>query len=415
MPNIPPIFTTTGPTEWASPPEWMSVHYLLAAERCPRSVALRYSRYAMIWKKQGYPEKPHVASLIGRIVHTSVERIASELAKKGYRSLSDLGAVQVLREMGGYSLVISRITEAALITLQDNPRLGRQREVLHAAVRTHAPLIREQVQVLLSRMTWEAMGTSQRAVTPKLGSFCSTRAALWPGLHFEAELRDATIKFRGIADSIEVGDSGCTITDFKTGEESENHEFQLRVYALLWQNDSELNPAGRPATKLTLSYPRADQNVAVPTESELADLSKELNSRCETVRKEIGMSLPKANLSNENCSRCEVRQLCEQYWTAARHKASAVPTLDASFDDIEIVLGAKRVETLWEAECSVSSVIRKGSRILVRVPTSETLAQQCFIGGQRVRLTDVLVSARDADELPLVNITAATELFFVLL
>jgi hypothetical protein len=264
-------------------------------------------------------------------------------------------------------------------------------------------------------MTWEAMGTSQRAVTPKLGSFCSTRAALWPGLHFEAELRDATIKFRGIADSIEVGDSGCTITDFKTGEESENHEFQLRVYALLWQNDSELNPAGRPATKLTLSYPRADQNVAVPTESELADLSKELNSRCETVRKEIGMSLPKANLSNENCSRCEVRQLCEQYWTAARHKASAVPTLDASFDDIEIVLGAKRVETLWEAECSVSSVIRKGSRILVRVPTSETLAQQCFIGGQRVRLTDVLVSARDADELPLVNITAATELFFVLL
>src|SRR5260370_38803517 len=114
MPNIPPIFTTAGPTEWASPPEWMSVHYLLAAERCPRSVAHRYSRYTTIWKKQGYPEKPHVAFLIGRIVHTSVERIASELAKKGYRSLSDLGAVRVLREMGGYSLVISRTAPRSL-------------------------------------------------------------------------------------------------------------------------------------------------------------------------------------------------------------------------------------------------------------------------------------------------------------
>jgi CRISPR/Cas system-associated exonuclease Cas4 (RecB family) len=326
-----------------------------------------------------------------------------------------LGAVQVLREMGGYSLVISRITEAALINLQDNPRLGRQREVLHAAVRTHAPLIREQVQVLVSRMTWEAMDTSQRAMTPNLGSFSRTRGALWPGLHFEAELKDATIKFRGIADSIEVGQIGCTITDFKTGTKSENHEFQLRVYALLWQKDSELNPTEKPATKLILSYPRADQSVPLPTESELVDLSKELKRRSEKVRAEIDNSSPKATLSIENCSRCQVRQLCTQYWTKDRQKASAVPTLDACFDDIEMVLGARRVETLWEAECSASSVIQQGSRILIRIPASETVAQQRFISGQRVRLTDALVSARDADELPLVNITAATEFLFLCL
>jgi CRISPR/Cas system-associated exonuclease Cas4 (RecB family) len=346
MPNIPPICTATGPTDWASPPEWMSIHYLLAAERCPRSVALRYSRYTTIWKKQGYPEKPHVSSLIGRIVHSSVERIASELAKKGVRSLSDSGAVQVLREMGGYSVVVSRVTEAALISLQDNPRLDRQMGVLRAALRTNAPRIREEVQVLLSRMTWEPMDTSQRAITRNLGSGSTTRGALSSGLHFEAELRDAALKFRGIADSIEVGKTGCTITDFKTGGESENHEFQLRVYALLWQNDSDLNPAGRPATKLTLSYPRADQNVTVPTQAELADLSKELNSRSEMVREEIGTSLPKANLSIENCGRCEVRQLCAPYWTTSRQNAPDIPAQDAKFDDIEIVRCSTSGDTL---------------------------------------------------------------------
>jgi hypothetical protein len=86
MLNVPPIWTTDGPTEWASPPEWMRVHYLLEAERCPRSVALRYSRYATSWTKQGYPERPHVASLVGQRVHASVERIASELLKLGRRN-----------------------------------------------------------------------------------------------------------------------------------------------------------------------------------------------------------------------------------------------------------------------------------------------------------------------------------------
>ncbi len=415
MPDIPPIFATAGPTEWASPPEWMNVHYLLDAERCPRSVALRYSWYATIWKRQGYPEKPHVASLVGQIVHTSVERIASRLAKKGHRGLGDIGAVQVLRELGGYSFVISQVTDAVLRGLSDNPRLSCQKEKLFTAVRNRASVIREQVQVLVSRMTWDAITTNQAAMaalTSNSAYFAKARGPLWPGLHFEAELRDAALKFRGVADTIEVGQTGCTITDFKIGTKSENHEFQLRVYALLWQKDFESNPAGTPATKLVLSYPRADQRVPVPREAELADLSKELKRRSETVRAEIRNSSPKANLSIENCSRCQVRQLCTQYWTKDRQKSVAVPSLDACFDDIEIVLSARRAETLWEAECSASSVLQQGSRVLVRVPASETVAQRYFISNQRVRLTDALVSARD-EELPLVNITAATEFLFL--
>jgi CRISPR/Cas system-associated exonuclease Cas4 (RecB family) len=345
-----------------------------------------------------------------------VERIASSLAKKGYRGLGDLCAAQVLRELGGYSYVISQVTDAALSGLSDNPRLIRQKEALFTDVRNRASIIREQVQVLVSRMTWEAVPINQAAIEGVIGTsahFAKTRGALSPGLHFEAELRDTALKFRGIADSIEVAQTGCTITDFKTGTKSENHEFQLRVYALLWQRDFELNPAGRTATKLILSYPCAGQSVPVPTESELADLSKDLKTRSETARAEVGSSSPKANLSIENCGRCQVRQLCTQYWTKDRQKSSAVPDPDACFDDIEIVLSTRRVETLWEAECVASSVLQQGVRLLVRIPASEIVAQERFTSGQRVRLTDAFVSARDGEDLPLVSLTAATEFLFL--
>jgi len=51
-----------------------------------------------------------------------------------------------------------------------------------------------------------------------------------------------------------LSESTCEIVDFKSGDSSPAHTEQLLIYSLLWAKDEQLNPIGRLADKLTLSY-----------------------------------------------------------------------------------------------------------------------------------------------------------------
>src|SRR6267154_2593149 len=134
MDATPAIWTTRSPAIWANAPEWMNFHFLIEAERCPRSVALRYSSYPTIWKRRGYPDKPTISSIFGQIVHSSVRRIVHELARRGCQSLRDPKAIQILKTIGGYSRVISENTNSLLDRLRDNPRFSRTREATSTAL-----------------------------------------------------------------------------------------------------------------------------------------------------------------------------------------------------------------------------------------------------------------------------------------
>jgi hypothetical protein len=421
----------------------MSFHFLIEAEQCPRSTALSRGIYPDLWNKNGYPRKPHLAALSGRITHIVVSRIALELARRGCASLCEAKAVQILKELGGYTKVIVQSTDALLNSLVGNPRFEAVRQHTTSRLRAQVSQIREQVQVLMSRLSLQENALSppirDKPTMPSSNAPAVTRKPLGLGAHFEVELRDEQLRWKGIADMLCIGDDGCTITDFKTGERFDDHELQLRIYALLWARDNELNPSGRPATSLVLSYPHGEHEVThLDSVLEESALATDLRTRTAAVRQALQSPEPKANVSEENCRTCEVRHLCNEYWsaigpksvdTSARAGHSGIPELFSErrdqwlaktasktatkqtlFDDIEVILQRRRTDITWEAECWASTVLQPRSRILLRLPVTAASFGDQFQPGDRIRLTDALLAAPEPGGLPLVQALANTEL-----
>src|SRR5262249_25261105 len=210
-----PIFTTLTPTEWLPAPEWMNVHYFVRAERCARSAALRYARYATIWDRNGYPDKPSIAAASGTVIHIAVAHLVTELARRGCTSTSDSTFCSALKELGGYSNVIADAISDVETALTLNPRFQPIRELFLATLRRRMPAFRESIQLQLSRLKWVAY--SRAAVLPDSHDHPRSkfRHPLGPGSHFEVEIRDPVLKWRGIADLLELTVSSCAITDLK--------------------------------------------------------------------------------------------------------------------------------------------------------------------------------------------------------
>lgn len=391
----------------------MSFHYLTGAERCPRAVALRHSRYESIWSKHGYPDNPNLFALIGQIVHSSIQRIVSGLASHRCKSIRDPEAIQVLKELGGYSTVISSVTDATLKAFDGNPRFLRHNEQIASNLRTRMPQIREQVQVFLSRLHWtlRSQYAEERPESGHRPSRGRKRTPLSDGIYSEIELIDPNLKWRGLADLLELDGTVCTITDLKTGQRSEAHKSQIMLYALLWRSDNELNPKSLLPTRLVLSYPDGDETLSPPTSQELDLLALELRTRTDQVRSKMDAPPPEANVSEENCKSCGVRLICQEYWSPEkRPKAAQVQT---GYDDIELVLLRQLGQTTWEAESRVSSVLKYPTKILVRVSPADQLICEQFKPGLVVRLAETLLILRASDEMPLVQITTSTEPLFL--
>lgn len=443
MKEVPAIWTVRRPRTLAQVPESMSFHFLTGAEQCPRSTALRHGNYPDLWNKNGYPRKPHLAALSGQIVHLVVRKIALELASGGCASLQEAKAVQILKNLGGYTKLIVQSTDAVLNNLVGNPRMESVREHISSRLRARVAQIREQVQVFVARLRWHEKTIAASLLdTPVVASSNvpgNTRKPLGFGTHFEVELRDEQLGWKGIADLLSISEDDCAITDFKTGERSERHEFQVRIYALLWARDNELNPSGRRATRLVLSYSQGEHDVACLDDvREENDLAADLRTRTAAVRQALQSPEPKANVSEENCRTCEVRHLCNEYWGAIGPKpvdrpergaplrtaqlfserrdqwlaktVSKTASKQALFDDIEVILQQRRTDITWEAECWASTILQPGSRTLVRMPTIAASFAEQFQAGDRIRFTDALVAVPEQGGLPLVQAIASTEL-----
>jgi hypothetical protein len=224
-------------------------------------------------------------------------------------------------------------------------------------------------------------------------------------------LLEHKLKWKGIADLVEIGWQSCAITDFKTGDRSESHKLQLLIYALLWRGDTELNPKSSLATRLVLSYTEKEEEQAVPTGEELDKLAAELQIKTQAVRQQIDTEMPTANVSEQNCTSCQVRSICKDYWNPAKRPRLSVRQ-DAK-DDLEVVLREQRGQTTWEAECRVSSLISPSSIILIRGTASDTILSEHFRPGMSIRLTDAYVVLRELGEIPLVHFTNSTEPLFL--
>ena len=73
------------------------------------------------------------------------------------------------------------------------------------------------------------------------------RNPLPPGIYAEQWVQASSIGWGGYIDLLFLSNDRCEISDIKTGKAKESHADQVRLYALLWWLDIELNPDNRIA------------------------------------------------------------------------------------------------------------------------------------------------------------------------
>jgi len=393
----------------------MDIHYLLEAERCPRAVALKRADYPELWEGRGYPDRSSQYVLIGRIIHSTIQEIIGKLIEANCQSVHEANAVAQLKQIGGYSGVIFSKTQAILRSLEGNPRTLRLKDRVAVELRSRMPQIREQVQIMLSRLSWSprtiadysAVGTEERSRQRK------KRIALSEGAYCEVDLMDQANMWKGFADLIEIRKGECTITDFKSGSRSDRHDTQLLVYAWLWRNDTDRNPEKLPAKRLTLSYMQGEVEVPVPSVEKLDMVIQDLQNRTSAVRLAMASITPEAKVDFATCRDCSVRLLCDEYWTKPRPNSVGANNV-SKFDDVEVTLLERQTNRTWEAECRVSrSVPVNRRRVLIRLSESDFELEAEMNAGNVVRFADAYVLPGGEEEMPIVQITSGTEPLFV--
>ena len=384
------LWSTTCCEEWPNAPAWMSFSTLSELETCPRRWALNHAEYPKIWDGRGYPQPLHIGSLEGSVVHVGLRRIIGALAENGCRSLSDEAAISTMRELGGFTQVVSDSLDYVLKTFEANPRAAWFLEEMRHSLVARIPSIRTKVQKLLARVHLHDQDLVNRSKVIRRARGKSRRYLSY-GSYSEVEIRSDELMWRGFADLVTLSSSSCEIRDFKTGEPNVEHEFQLRVYATLWTLDSELNPTGRLASRLVLSYGTEDLEISAPSVEEILLTKEELRLRSKKALSHLGCSPPQADVSQENCGYCPVRQMCDDYWPWISETQPTIQHAIDEFRDVQVTLVSRHGPRSWDARVGIEGDSESGEPILLRFAAVPFELQP----GQRVRLLNVFLSVSD--------------------
>ena len=375
------------PKIWPAAPSAMSVTGLIEIEACPRRWALASADYPEVWNRRGYPPRLFIASLTGTVIHMALQTITKAFAQSGRTSLQDAGAVEVMRSLGGYTKVINDCVQNVLRRFTGNPRATPMLEIAARSLNSRVPEIRTKAQTLLGRIKLHGGETGSKSV--RAGK-ARVGLPLGPGTYPELELRAPRIGWHGTADLLILSAQGCEIVDFKTGAPDDAHKFQLRVYALLWSRDSELNPTGRLVDKLTISYQSGEAKVDPPTATELDALESDLVERSRTAATALSAVPPQARPTIDNCRYCAVRHLCDEYWQPTTVQAlTATAPSEAPFRDLQIIIVARHGPSSWDGVIEHSQGTEPEKPILLRTSSGSEL--HCA-NGDRIRVLDALVS-----------------------
>jgi len=394
-------WTVALPMVWPRPPDQFSFSTLMSMERCPRRWALTNASYPDIWSGYGYPPKAHMSALVGTVTHKALNSISTTLLDVAASSGGNTHLVHVLRQMGGYSSVIRRASDAVLGDLKGNPRSERLLAILRQGLYAHAGAIREHLQNMLARIQFQ-LEQVPRSPASVLGHGVG---ALHPGHYSEIRLTAHDIKWTGVVDLLTVTNAGCEIIDFKSGRHEPEHEMQLQVYALLWNLDSRRNPKQTSITKMALSYATQEVEVEAPSKATITALRAELQRRAHNVSLAVQSAPPDA-LPGEVCQHCGVRQLCETYWSWIRLASGT----KSGFGDLQVELRGNNGPTSWSCVVESSNALATGSRILVigkEVTTN-------WRAGDRLRILDAPISiAEDGAGQPISTLSGISEVFYL--
>lgn len=379
-----PIWNADAPAAWPDAPAEMTVTTLREIESCPRRWALGGAYYPELWSGRGYPPRVRISALSGTVVHLALEVITRALVRAGCPSLKDPTALRVMKGLGGYTKVVNECIDRALKPLAGNPRAQRVLEFTARSLRAQVPALRTRAQTMLCRVRLPRI-----LVRHGEGE---GRGPLTAGAFSEIELRAEGIGWKGKADLLVLSSDACEITDFKTGAPDEEHPFQIRVYALLWSRDAELNPDRRLADRLILAYESGDVEVAAPTEWELDDLEVRLVVRREAAYQAVSRHPPEARPGVESCRYCAVRQLCVEYWTPETQCRMSKEGEDRRFGDVAVTITGRHGPSSWDARVEVSRDLDPGKVAVIRASGDLELR-----AGDRLRFLDAAVTVDEED------------------
>lgn len=386
------------PLSWPDAPQLMSVSTANEIEACPRRWLLGNAAYPNLWSKRGYPPRANIKALGGTAVHYALEFLTKAFMRAGCSELASEEATTLLRELGGFSKVLEVATGRVLAELEDNPRARSLIESARRALRSQLPTLRASTQALFGRLQlrsrpgtkWRSSGTERR---PLAG-----------GSYAELEVRDPRIGWKGKIDLFLLTTSECEIVDFKTGMRDHDHPDQVRTYAVLWERDRELNPTGRAATRMTLSYVDGEVDVPIPSESETAALVERLNVRQKLLVAAIANAPGSARPNGETCRYCHVRQLCTDYWNTSELDIDAGTT----FCDLDVRVTSQHGPRSWDV------VVERSPHPSLRgVALLREAEEHLPVGvGQSLRILGARLAAPEHDEdVVVIQLVSTTEAF----
>jgi hypothetical protein len=328
----------------------------------------------------------HLKALAGTVVHAVLETVTKELIGAGCPSVFDASAVGVLQRLGGLSVIIGKAIDQLAARTATNPRVAKLTDYLARSLRAQAPELRGRVQTMLAHRV-----LLSKPRTGAGGSPHRVRSPLGHGVYCEIELRVPRLGWKGRADLLTIAADSCEITDFKTGEPSDDHALQLRIYALLWNRDETLNPTARLATQLVLAYPQGDAVVAPPTIEDIAALEAEITTRGAAARNAIAAHPPAAKPDPQQCRFCGVRHLCETYWQPEVQQRMADESKGEvrSFVDVEASIERRHGPKSWDIVFTAGTNPARG---LLR-----TSGDLDFQPGQKLRILDAAQAADDPE------------------
>ena len=405
------------PDSWPAPPTAMSFTTLRAIERCPLQWSLIRGTYSGLWEKAGYPERPYMATIAGRLVHSALEVLTQALTNAGVDSPLHPDAVRVLKSLGGITVVLEREFQKISEELRINPRAASSSFIASELVKT-IPVLRQRVQLMLYRLSLGAAVPSQAGSSRPGRSGRGTGSvgkSLGPGAHAEQDLRLPDGSWWGKADLIRLSDESCEILDFKTGARKDDHPLQLRVYAWLWQRDTTVNPRRRAASKLTLIYSDGLREVEAPTAAVLDQVESEFRTRRAAAVESLVATPPPARPSQEVCGTCQVRQLCPLFWEPTVQAALAAGAMPDGLRDAEVRIRGKAGEWTWRGIVNSCGHVAKGTAVLVRAKPQDAFFADILDHADTVRLLSVqlLEGSEESADIPVLSLTRVSEAFVV--
>ena len=376
-------------------------------EECPRRYALARASYPGLWKGPGYPPMPTVPALFGNVVHGALEVVVKAFAAAGVESPQAIEATEVLRKLGGLTAVVEDVVTTQLAPLDSNPRLDQdRRRRIARELRAQTSDARVQVQTYLSRSVFVPGVSARRCArvdTIAGQSQPRVRQPLGQGSHTEVSLIADNLRLLGRIDLVTIASEKVDIVDYKTGIEVASHREQLRLYALLWDADRQVNPERRTVSSLTAAYRDHDVNVNVPMEEDLQELASSISAKIKRADAELVSGAPTPRPSLSNCKRCAVRQLCDGYWKQVPPKPSEIRA--GEWFDFEGTVGQQNGQrSWWMADPDTGQ-----AELLLRVMSATPL----FASGDRVRILGLRGETDPDIDAPLALLTASSEVFHV--